>query len=193
MKFFWNRLAKRYDNNAKAEIPNYEKLVGRMKPYITKGSIVLEIATGTGIIANMIAPFCQQVDATDFSDEMIRYAKEKQHPENVVFSIQDVMVLPYPKAEYDVVIMAHALHVIPDPKIALKNIYCVLKENGVLIVPTYTRSNDSSEFLMRALMKVFGFRAWKKEQYLALFQDWQVIEQSTIDQETKTTFFVLKK
>ena len=193
MKSFWNMLAKQYDKNAENDLPSYEKLVEKITPYLNKNSIVLEIATGTGIIANMIAPYCSYIDATDYSEEMIKRAKAKVHPTNVMFALQDVSNLTYKDNSYNLVIMVHALHVVPDPQKALDSMKRVLKQDGILIIATYTPPDNSSDRFIRFLMKIFGFRTWTKEQYIDLFGDWSILKVDDTDKETNTTFFVLQR
>ena len=48
--------------------------------------------------------------------------------------------LPYAEVSFDVVIVSNALHIVPQPEKALAEIHRVLKDDGVLIAPTFTHS-----------------------------------------------------
>ena len=44
---------------------------------------------------------------------------------------------------FDVVIVSNALHIVPQPEKALREIKRVLKDDGVLIAPTFTHAENS--------------------------------------------------
>lgn len=88
---------------------------------------VLEIATGTGLIAVNIADSVQSITATDFSPKMIEAAMKKRVPDNVHFSVEDATTLSFSDQTFDAVIISNALHFMPDPGEVLKNIRRVLK------------------------------------------------------------------
>ena len=67
------------------------------------------MATATGIIALRVADCCKQVEATDFSEEMIKVASGKEKTENVSFSVADATDLKYDDGQFDAVIIANAL------------------------------------------------------------------------------------
>ncbi len=69
---FWYRYAKLYD----AEVLRfsgraYEEMYRSMGHALTKDMRVLEIATGTGLIAANIDGYVSSIEATDFSPKMI--------------------------------------------------------------------------------------------------------------------------
>ena len=51
--------------------------------------------------------------------------------------------LPYADKSFDVVIVSNALHIVPQPEKALAEIRRVLKDDGVLIAPTFTHAENS--------------------------------------------------
>lgn len=52
---------------------------------------------------------------------------------------------------FEVVVISNALHIMPEPQKALKEIDRVLKENGLLIAPTFINANLT--FPKRILLK----------------------------------------
>ena len=80
---------------------------------------VLEIATGPGLLAKPVAPAAKRMIATDYSDGMIAEAKKGECPANLTFEVADAMNLPYADGSFDAVLIANALHIVPDPEKAL--------------------------------------------------------------------------
>jgi len=155
---------------------------------LTKEMQVLEIATGTGLIAVNIAESVRSVAATDFSPKMIETAKKKKAPDNVHFSVEDATTLSFSEKTFDAVIISNALHIMPDPGLVLKNIRRVLKPNGLLIAPTFSQGHlsDSTWKLNALLLKLIGFETyskWKPEEYVEFInhngfsvQTWRVLK-----------------
>ena len=75
---------------------------------------VLELATGTGLIAKNIVNSAAHIEATDASPEMIAEAKRDNRSAKLHFSVQDMFHLPYADESFDVVIVANALHIVPE-------------------------------------------------------------------------------
>ena len=88
---------------------------------------MLELATGTGLIAKHIVNAAAHIEATDASAEMIAEAKRDTHSAKLHFSVQDMFRLPYAEESFDVVIVSNALHIVPQPEKALAEIRRVLK------------------------------------------------------------------
>ena len=140
----------------------YDKMIERIRCLLRPDMNVLELATATGIIALRIADCCKHVEATDFSEEMIKIATSKEKPDNVSFSVADATDLHYDDGQFDAVIIANALHIMPSPEAALENIGRVLKRNGLLIAPTYMRSVRLSEKLKVFIGMLIGFKTYSK-------------------------------
>ena len=83
--------------------------------------------------------------------------------------------------EFDVVMIANALHVMPDPVSALKEIDRVLKPGGILIAPNFIHSGVGGKpRIWTGLLKLFGIRferQWTAETYPAFLAEngWQVV------------------
>ena len=71
------------------------------------------------------------LEATDFSEEMIRQAKAKTHSSRLHFSVQDATSLPYAEETFDAAVISNALHIMPEPEKALAEIRRVLKPSGI--------------------------------------------------------------
>ena len=77
-------------------------------------------------------------------------------------------------------IVSNALHIVPQPEKALAEIQRVLKEDGVLIAPTFTHAGNSFSGKVKAFfMKLAGFplhSRWTSEGYLRFLRQngWSV-------------------
>lgn len=172
-KNFWDRNAGRYDRFMRKDRAAYETMYGLIRP-VVKGKTVLELATGTGLIAKNIVNAAAHIEASDTSAEMIREAKRRNHSAKLYFSVQDMFCLPYADGSFDAVIVSNALHIVPQPEKALREIGRVLKDDGVLIAPTFTHAGNSFSGKVRAFfMKLAGFplhSRWTSEEYLTFLQ-----------------------
>ena len=168
-KNFWDKNAGRYDRFMRKDRAAYEEMYALIWP-VVKGKTVLELATGTGLIAKSIVNAAAHIEATDASVGMIAEAKRDNQSAKLHFSVQDMFRLPYADKSFDVVIVSNALHIVPQPEKALQEIKRVLKEDGVLIAPTFTHAGNSFSGKVRAFfMKLAGFplhSKWTSEEYL---------------------------
>ena len=172
-KDFWDRNANRYDRFMRKDRAAYEEMYELIRP-VVKGKTVLELATGTGLIAKHIVTAAAHIEATDASGEMIAEAKRDSRSAKLYFSVQDMFCLPYAGKSFDVVIVSNALHIVPQPEKALAEIHRVLKDDGVLLAPTFTHAENSFSGKVRAFfMKLAGFplhSKWTSEEYLAFLR-----------------------
>ena len=107
-KNFWDKNADRYDRFMRKDRAAYEKMYALIQP-VVKAKTVLELATGTGLIAKHIVNAAAHIEATDASPEMIAEAKRDNQSAKLHFSVQDMFCLPYADKSFDVVIVSNAL------------------------------------------------------------------------------------
>ena len=178
-KNFWDKNAGRYDRFMRKDRAAYDEMYELIRPEV-KAKTVLELATGTGLIAKNIVNAAAHIEATDASPEMIAEAKRDNRLAKLHFSVQDMFRLPYVEESFDVVIVSNALHIVPQPEKALAEIRRVLKDDGVLIAPTFTHAGNSFSGKVRAFfMKLAGFplhSRWTSEEYLRVLRQngWDV-------------------
>ena len=172
-KNFWDKNAGRYDRFMRKDRAAYDEMYALIRP-VVKGKTVLELATGTGLIAKNIVNAAAHIEASDTSAEMIREAKRRNHSAKLYFSVQDMFCLPYADESFDVVIVSNALHIVPQPEKALAEIHRVLRDDGVLIAPTFTHAENSFFGNSKAFfLKLAGFplhSRWTSEEYLCFLQ-----------------------
>ena len=173
-KTFWDRTAKSYDHFMKKDHKAYKQMYSLIYP-VVRHKQVLELATGTGLIAKHIVRFADHIEATDASQEMIEQAKQGVKSTKLYFSVQDMFHLPYADQSFDVVIVANALHIVPEPEKALSEIRRVLKDDGVLVAPTFTHADNAFFGNVKAFfMKLAGFplhSKWTSADYLSFLRE----------------------
>ena len=192
-KNFWDRNAGRYDRFMRKDQAAYEKMYALLRP-VVKAKTVLELASGTGLIAKNIVNAAAHIEATDASVEMIVEARRDNHSAKLHFSVQDMFRLPYANQSFDVVIVSNALHIVPQPEKALAEIRRVLKDDGVLIAPTFTHAGSSFSGKVRAFfMELAGFplrSRWTSEEYLRFLRQngWTVRKSAVLKASFPLTY-----
>ena len=181
---FWDKNAGRYDRFMRKDAAAYEQMYELLRP-VVRQKTVLELATGTGLIAKHIVRYADHIEATDASQEMIKQAKQGVKSTKLYFSVQDMFHLPYADQSFDVVIVVNALHIVPEQEKALSEIRRVLKDDGVLVAPTFTHADNAFFGKVKAFfMKLAGFplhSKWTSHEYLAFLREngWTV-QKSTV-------------
>ncbi|MFV0268201.1 MAG: class I SAM-dependent methyltransferase [Draconibacterium sp.] len=100
---------------------------------------VLELGCGNGTYSKVLSHNAESVLATDLSEEMVKASKERLKAfSNVKVERADCFHLVYPENSFDTVFMANLIHIIPTPEKAIKECQRVLKNNGLLIITSYT-------------------------------------------------------
>jgi ABC-2 type transport system ATP-binding protein len=165
---------------------------------------VLELGCGTGNFTEVIAQNANHVFATDLSDELLENAKKRLNKiDKITIQKENCMGTSFASNKFDTVFMANLIHVIENPSLALQECYRVLKDDGLLIVASFTN------YGMKPLEKIkLGFRfikVWgKPPQYTHSFSPDSLgllmesagfsIEESTLlGDKTKTLYLIGKK
>ena len=197
-KNFWDRNAKIYDRFMRKDRAAYAQMYELLRP-IVRHKTVLELATGTGLVAKNIVNAADHIEATDASEEMICQAKRDNHSAKLHFSAQDMFHLPYADRSFDVVIVSNALHIVPRPEEALREIGRVLKDDGVLAAPTFTHAENGLYGKIRAFaMKLVGFplhSRWTSGGYLAFLRKngWMVHKSVVLKASFPLTYVECRK
>ena len=192
-KNFWDRSAGLYDCFMRKDRAAYEKIYELIRP-VVKDKTVLELAAGTGLIARHIVNAAAHIEATDASPEMITEARRGNCSAKLHFSVQDMFSLPYAGNSFDVVIVSNALHIVPQPEKSLREIKRVLKDDGVLIAPTFTHAENSLRGRIKAyFMRLAGFplhSRWTSEEYLSFLRQngWSVRKSAVLKASFPLTY-----
>lgn len=190
---FWDKNAGRYDRFMRKDAAAYERLYELLRP-VVRHRTVLEPAAGTGLIAKNIVNSAAHIEATDASPEMIAEAKRDNRSAKLHFSVQDMFRLPYADGSFDVIIVANALHIVPEPEKALSEIRRVLKDDGVLVAPNFTHADNAFFGRVKAFfMKLAGFplhSKWTSREYLAFLREngWTVRKSAVLTASFPLTY-----
>ena len=197
-KNFWDRNAGWYDRFMRKDGAAYDEMYELIRP-VVKAKTVLELATGTGLIAKHIVKAAAHIEATDASQEMIAEAKRDNQSAKLHFSVQDMFRLPYADKFFDVVIVSNALHIVPQPEKALAEIHRVLKDDGTLIAPTLPHAGNSFSGKVKAFfMKLAGFplhSRWTSAEYLCFLRQngWAVRKSAVLKASFPLTYAECEK
>ncbi|MCR5094812.1 MAG: GNAT family N-acetyltransferase [Lachnospiraceae bacterium] len=173
----WDRFAPVYSGFVTGTPGNrraYDAIYRRIRSVI-RDKEVLELATGPGVIAKQVADEAGRMVATDYSEKMLAVARRGIVPENLVFERADASALSYDDESFDVIIIANALHIIPQPEKVLSEIRRVLRKDGLLIAPNFIHDNRKkvSGLCSKALSFAgVTFEAkWDAQGYIRFLQD----------------------
>lgn len=149
----WDTLRERHG----PERPVEEALVAALG----SGSLgrLLDIGTGTGRMAELLAPRAVHITALDKSLDMLRVARAKLQglgPGRVELTQGDFTALPFPARHFDTVLLHQVLHFAQDPLRALKEAARVMRPGGRLAVIDLAK-HDREELRQRHAHARLGF------------------------------------
>lgn len=156
---FWDKIADFYDIAESFNCSVYGEMCDITRRLVPRGAKVLDCAAGTGELSLAAAAKAGSVLCTDLSENMLKNARRKAEYyrlTNISFEERNIFHLDDPDETYDVVIAGNVLHLLNDPKAAVKELYRVLKPGGKLLLPTFTTRNKGK--LMIKLYMMLGFR-----------------------------------
>lgn len=167
-KNFWDKFAKLYAPFMKKDKEVYDKICEYIGPYLNKHMNMLELACGSGQFSFSLSKHTKSWISTDFSEQMILEAMKRREAKNLIFEVADATSLSFDNEKFDCVLIANALHIMPKPDEAMKEIYRVLKPNGILFAPTFLWKEGKQRKLIKSLMSISGFKMyheWNKNQF----------------------------
>ncbi len=183
---FWEKYARLYKTVIEQTNKNlYKGVITHAERYLKKDDLVLELACGSGQLTESLSTKAKTWVATDFSQNMLNETKKRVLNQNVIFSLCDATNIRYDDNTFDVVVIANALHIMPYPEKALKEIRRVLKKDGILIAPTFIFEGRVN-YPMLWLAEKLGhhvFYKWNMKEYISLIENNNfVIEENLIVQ-----------
>jgi SAM-dependent methyltransferase len=107
---------------------------------IQAGETVLDVGTGTGVVAITAARMGAQVTGLDLTPALLEQAHENAHivgTESIVWTEGDAENLPYPDASFDVVVSQFGHMFAPRPDVAVAEMRRVLKPGGRVAFATW--------------------------------------------------------
>ena len=128
---------------------------------------LLDVGTGTGRIAQLLAPRASQVTALDNSPEMLRLARARLQDlaaEHLALVQGDFTALPFAEAAFDTVLFHQVLHYAQAPELVLAEAARVTRPGGTIAVIDFA-AHDREELRSQHAHARLGF---SDEQMLSL-------------------------
>lgn len=126
---------------------------------IAPGERVLDVATGTGIVARAAEQAGASVTGLDLNPGMLSVAR--RHSDRIAWIQGDAAALPFGEAAFDAVLCQFALMFFPDRAAVLSQMLRVLKPGGRLAVAVFDRLDNSPGYdrLVPAIGRIVGLEA----------------------------------
>lgn len=168
-----------------------DKLIGHKK-----GLKILDIGTGTGFLALLLAEMGHEVTGADWAENKIQKAKEKASMRNlpIRFEVQDAEKLSFDDGTFDAVVSRHVLWTLADPYMASKEWVRIIRSGGKIIVDVPRMGSHSGDhhFGSEIGEKIPFYRGAEPEMVSNMFKDaglsnidWLLLE-SPGDMQRKT-------
>ncbi len=159
---YWSRFPDTYDKKMKYVVREelIEEIVKELNRLPELGKLA-EFGCGTGIYTKTIVPKTKSMYATDLSDSLLAVARKRigDHPK-VTIQKENCMATSFQSEALDSVLMANLIHVIENPNILLQECYRILKNNGILVIVTFT--DHGMELWEKIKMGVRFLKSWGK-------------------------------
>ncbi len=128
----------------------WEALARTALPLLWPGD-VLDIASGDGVLAELLSPHAERYVCIDSSQRVVNAASERlRRFENVEVIEGDMHALPFPDASFDLVVLMHALTYAEKPAKAVAEAARVLRPGGRLLLSSLARHEH------RAVVEAYG-------------------------------------
>ena len=98
---------------------------------------VLDVASGDGVLAELLAPRARSIQCLDISQRVVDAGKDRlRNYSNVTFAAGDMHDIPLPDASFDTVLLMHALTYTNAPQKVFNEASRVLRPGGRLLAAT---------------------------------------------------------
>jgi ubiquinone/menaquinone biosynthesis C-methylase UbiE len=158
-QIFWDKQAKKFDDNEKQFEPASRELIARTKEYLDANDNVLDFGCATGTKTLELADAIKHIHGLDISAEMISEAtkkKNKVNVKNVSFSQGTIFNDDLEKASFDKIIAYSIIHLLEDSEKVIQRIHELLKPGGLLISETAC-FKDKMDFKTRLEFTTYRF------------------------------------
>ncbi len=105
---------------------------------------VLDVASGDGVLAELLSPQARSITCVDTSARVVEAAKKRlAASDNVSVALGDMHDLAFPDARFDLVLLMHALTYTEQPERVLSEAARVLRPGGLVLASTLGRHAHS--------------------------------------------------
>ncbi|MBX3711296.1 MAG: ArsR family transcriptional regulator [Lysobacter sp.] len=128
----------------------WEAMARSALPLLAPGS-VLDIASGDGVLAELLAPHSREYVCVDASTRVVTAASDRlRRFPNVQVREGDMHALPFPDGHFDLVVLMHALTYAARPAVAVAEAARVLRPGGRLLLSSLAKHEH------KAAVEAFG-------------------------------------
>lgn len=162
---YWERHAKGYGASLRLLGRPFPRMLELVTAELSGCDRVLEVASGTGLVTPAIASSGARVIATDYAETMVAILKKRVRDaglSNVTCERADLSALRFQSGEFDAVVAANVLHLVPDLDAALASLRRVLRPGGRLVVPTFCHDETKLSWLISRALAITGFPARRR-------------------------------
>jgi ArsR family transcriptional regulator len=112
--------------------------------HLIEPGAVLDIASGDGVLAELLAPRASKVVCLDISKRVAEAGRQRLRAcRNVSFEVGDMHALPAEDESFDTVLLMHALTYTKDPARVFSEAARALRKNGRLLAVTLEKHSHS--------------------------------------------------
>ena len=168
---FWNRTAFAYDAAMRSGEKGLQEAASYVASFARKTDVVLDAACGTGAFACALAPAAGFVAACDYAPNMVKRTQIKvarQGLDNVACGVGDILDLNFADESFDLVVAGNVLHLLNDPRRAVRELVRVTRRSGLIAIPNYVNAEALDRRFLH-LIEVAGFAAqheWDERGFL---------------------------
>lgn len=114
----------------------------------------LDVGTGAGFLALLLAKLGHSVTGLDLSEEMLNSARSRaqQHDQTCTWIQGSADDLPFPPEAFDIVVSRHVLPFLPHPGKAMHEWVRVLQPEGKLLLISHERTDPNPVFIVGSLV-----------------------------------------
>lgn len=164
IKKYWDSKSESYDST-----PGRSGLLEIWKELLhdvfgDKNKRILDVGTGTGFLAILLAELGHDVVGVDLSEKMLKKAEEKAEKRNVNIEIMvgDAENLPFEDNSFDAVINRHLLWTLPNPQKAINEWKRVVKNGGKVVAIDGKWMENNYEAKIRKLIGQIAIVLYKR-------------------------------
>jgi len=106
---------------------------------------ILDIGTGTGFLAMLLAEMGYGVVGVDWAENKLRLAKEKAANAKIPvnFELQDAETLSFPDGSFDAVVSRHVIWTLANPDAAARDWVRVVRNGGLIVADVPPKNSHS--------------------------------------------------
>jgi phosphatidylethanolamine/phosphatidyl-N-methylethanolamine N-methyltransferase len=141
-----------------------------------KGGEVLVVGVGTGLELPLL-PRDLHVTGVDISAAMLKIARDRVARKGLTqvksLQVMDAGALVFGEFEFDVALAPYVMSVVPDPKLALDEMWRVLRPGGSLIVMNHFAAEGGPRVAIEAAMeRAAAWLGWHPQFPYSAIGDW---------------------